>query len=74
MKPETDKTELRGLCPNDLVQALDAIAHSEGLNRNEYVNRVLDEHVKLVAHKQIMLARMLKGNPYIEEAAGRNAG
>ncbi len=71
MKTESDKSELCGLCPNDLVQALDAIAHSEGLSRNEYVNRVLDMHVKLVAHKQIMLARMLKGNPYLEQTDGR---
>lgn len=64
----SDKTELRGLCPNDLAQALDAIAHSEGVDRNTYVVRVLDEKVREVAHKQMMLSRMLRGNPYLTEA------
>lgn len=62
-----DKTELRGLCPTDLAQALDAIAMSEGMDRNTYVIKVLDAEVKRVAHKQIMLARTLKGNPYLTE-------
>lgn len=62
-----DKTELRGLCPTALAQALDAIAMSEGLDRNTYVVQILDEHVRKVAHKQMMLARTLKGNPYAAE-------
>ena len=63
----TDKTELRGLCPTELAQALDAIAMSEGLDRNSYVVKVLDAEVRKVAHKQMMLARTLKGNPYLSE-------
>ena len=62
-----DKAELRGLAPIELVQALDAIAHSEGMDRTAYVNRVLDEHCKVVAHKSIVLTRMLRGNPYLTE-------
>lgn len=61
----TDKTELRGLCPSELAQALDAIAMSEGMDRNTYVVKVLDAEVRKVAHKQMMLARTLKGNPYL---------
>ena len=63
----TDKTELRGLCPTELAQALDAIAMSEGLDRNSYVVKVLDAEVRKVAHKQMMLARTLKGNTYLSE-------
>ena len=63
----TDKTELRGLCPSELAQALDAIAMSEGMDRNTYVVKVLDAEVRKVAHKQMMLARTLKGNPYLVE-------
>lgn len=66
----SDKTELRGLCPTELAQALDAIAQSEGLDRNTYVIQVLDKHVRDIAHKQIMLSRMLKGNPYLAQAVG----
>jgi len=66
----TEKTELRGLCPAELAQALDAIAMSEGMDRNTYVIHVLDAKVREVAHKQMMLARTLKGNPYLSEAHG----
>lgn len=73
-----DKTELRGLCPTvilttalfsstDLAQALDAIAMSEGMDRNTYIIKVLDAEVKRVTHKQMMLSRTLKGNPYLTE-------
>ena len=31
----TDKVELRGMCPTDLAQALDAIAMAKGLDRNK---------------------------------------
>ena len=66
-----EKTELRGQCPTELAQALDAIAMSEGMDRNTCVAKVLDEKVRQVAHKQMMLARTLKGNPYLLEG-GRN--
>jgi len=66
----TEKTELRGLCPAELAQALDAIAMSEGMDRNTYVVMVLDAEVKKVAHKQMMLSRTLKGNPYLLHAEG----
>lgn len=61
----TDKTELRGLCPSELAQALDAIAMTHGLDRNAYVIMVLEAEVKKVAHAHMMLARTLKGNPYL---------
>jgi hypothetical protein len=64
-----DKTELRGLAPLDLVQALDALAHSEGKDRNTYVNGVLDLHVKKKTHAAIILTRMLRGNAYLSDAS-----
>lgn len=62
-----DKTELRGLAPVDLVQALDALAHAEGIDRNTYVVAVLHGHVKSEAHKTMLRFRMLKGNPYMAD-------
>ena len=32
----SDKVELRGLCPADLAQAIDALAHADGVDRNHY--------------------------------------
>lgn len=68
-----DKVELRGLCHTHLAQALDAMAHTEGVDRNTYVNQVLDEHVREKAHKTILLHQMLKGNPYLTEDGGGRA-
>lgn len=66
----SDKAELRGLASTELVQALDALAHADGVDRTAYVNRVLDAHVKLICHKQILLSRMLRGNPYLVDSSG----
>jgi len=63
----TDKTELRGLCPLELAQALDAIAMSKGLDRNAYVVKVLDEHVRVLLREDIVRARALRGNPMLTE-------
>lgn len=63
MAPE--KIELRGLCPTELAQALDALAHADGIDRNAYVVAVLDRHVKVEAHKTMVRHRMLRGNPYL---------
>lgn len=65
-----EKTEMRGLAPSELVQALDALAHAEGLDRNAYIIAVLDAHVKLICHKQTLVARMLRGNPYLTGSPG----
>ena len=68
-----DKTELRGLAPLALVQALDAFAHAEGMDRNEYVVKVLDEHAKREGHRTTMRLRMLRGNPYLSDSSGNGA-
>ena len=69
----SDKVELRGLAPVDLAQALDALAHADGMDRNTYVVAVLHKHVKLEAHKTMVRHRMLKGNPYLERTDGGSA-
>ena len=65
----SDKVELRGLAPVDLAQALDALAHADGQDRNTYVVAVLHKHVKLEAHKTMVRHRMLKGNPYLSDSS-----
>lgn len=62
-----DKTELRGLCPAHLAQALDAIAMARGMDRNTYVVQVLEAEVKKVAHEAMVIGRVLRGNPYLTE-------
>lgn len=62
-----DKTELRGLAPTELAQALDAIAMSRGMDRNTYVVQVLEAEVKRVAHEAMLLSRLLRGNTYASD-------
>ena len=69
----SDKVELRGLCPAELAQAIDALAHADGVDRNHYVNSVLEKHVRQEAHKTMVRHRMLRGNAYLVEAAGGSA-
>ena len=68
-----DKTELRGLAPTHLAQALDAIAMLRGIDRNTYVVQVLEAEVKRVAHEASFINRVLRGNPYLSEASGKAA-
>lgn len=65
-----DKAELRGLAPAELVAALDAIAMSRGMNRNDYVVSELEKVVIREAHAASVLYRALRGNPYGTEADG----
>lgn len=60
--------ELRGLAPADLVRALDAIALAKGLDRNAYVNQVLELHVKSYLEELTVVTSMLRGNPLLPES------
>jgi hypothetical protein len=66
------KTEMRGLAPVELVQALDALALSMDMNRNEYINVVLERHVRWELHKHSVTANMLRDNPLMAEPDRRN--
>ena len=65
-----DKTELRGLCPIELAQALDAIAMAKGMDRNAYVVHVLASEVPRYLAEASVALRTLRGNPLLAEAAG----
>jgi len=61
--------ELRGLAPADLVRALDAIALAKGMDRNAYVNQVLELHVKSYLDELTVVTSMLRGNPLLTDSA-----
>jgi hypothetical protein len=63
-----DTKELRGLAPADLVRALDAIALAKGMERNAYVNQVLEGHVKSYLDELTVVTSMLRGNPLLSDA------
>ncbi len=68
-----DKGELRGMASLDLIQALDAIAISRGVDRPQLVNSILEAEVKRIAHEANLLLRMARGNALLSEGGADNA-
>ena len=64
------KTELRGDCPKDTVDVLDAIAHARGVTRTDLVNEVLGNWCADRVHEASLILRMARGNPELTEALG----
>ena len=60
-----DKSELRQLAPNHLLQALDAIAMAKGMERHVYIEAVLSAEARRVAHEASVISRCLQGNPLL---------
>jgi hypothetical protein len=67
MATQSPRVELRGLCPRELAEALDAIAMARGLDRNAFVVQVLESEVKRVLHESSVIHRALHGNPLLAE-------
>lgn len=65
-----DKSELRQLAPNHLLQALDAIAMAKGMERHAYIEAVLSAEARRVAHEASVISRCLQGNPLLSDDAG----
>ena len=65
-----DKSELRQLAPNHLLQALDAVA--KGMERHAYIEAVLTAEVVKVGHEAMVVARCLQGNPLLSDSTGVN--
>jgi hypothetical protein len=68
-----DRTELRGMAPVALAQALDALALSKNLDRNAYVVGVLEEHVRERLAEVSVVAAALQGNPLMPERTRRGS-
>ena len=67
-----DKSELRQLAPNHLLQALDAIAMAKGMERHAYIEAVLSAEARRVAHEASVISRCLQGNPLLSDDSGEN--
>lgn len=71
---QSETKELRGLAPADLVRALDAIALAKGLDRNAYVNQILEAHVRSYLNELTVVSSMLRGNPLLADSARSGHG
>lgn len=73
MVDSADSVELRGTCPRETVDVLDAVSAARGLSRMQVVNEVLSEWARQQLHVATVLGRVLRGNPALAEAIGRVA-
>ena len=61
-----ERQELRQLVRTELLAALDGIALARNMERHVFIEKVLEDVVKQVAHEAMFLHRVLRGNPYME--------
>lgn len=57
-----ENVELRGLCPRDTVDVLDAVAMHRRLSRTDVVNAVLAEWAKDRIHEATLIVRITRAN------------
>lgn len=55
--------ELRGPCPKDTVDVIDAVAHAKRLDRTSMVNRILAEWAEQKLLESQCIQRVTRGNP-----------
>lgn len=65
-----ETSELRQQCPRYVLQALDAIALTKGMDKTTYVNQLLVSHVAQQVDEASRLLRQLRGNPLLSDANG----
>jgi hypothetical protein len=65
---EDHHVELRGPCPREVVDVLDAWSQAKCLTRSQAVNQILREWAVRKLHEHSVFARVTRGNPLISEA------
>ena len=62
--------ELRGPCPKDIIDVLDAYSMARGLNRTQLVNDILGKWADGVLHETSVMLSVARGNPVLAEKIG----
>lgn len=57
--------ELRGPCPKEIVDVVDAVAHAKRLDRTSMVNRILSEWAEMKLLEAQSIQRVTRGNPAV---------
>lgn len=68
--PQGDVAELRGDCPRQTLQVLDAVAIARDLTRIALVNEILGEWAAKKLHESMLIQRVTGANPQEVEAVG----
>ena len=59
--------ELRGPCPKETVDVIDAVAHAKRIDRTAMVNRILAEWAEQKLLESQCIERVTRGNPAIRK-------
>jgi len=62
--------ELRGMCPREVVDVLDAVSQAKRISRMELVNRILGEWRDQKVHESSLIHRVTRGNGSLTESDG----
>lgn len=68
MAEDSPTVELRGQCPREIVDVLDAFCAARRLNRQELVNRILRRWAMDRLHEATVLQRVTRGNPVLADS------
>lgn len=72
MAVDDTQVELRGMCPRDIADVLDALSIAKRIPRNELVVRVLREWCADRVHEANIVNRVTQGKPLLPDSAGRD--
>lgn len=62
--------ELRGECPREVVDMLDALSMAADVTRTALINEILKAHTDKEKHKAMLIYRVAMGNPELPEGSG----
>lgn len=68
--PAGSTAELRGDCPREIIDVLDAVAVARDTTRIALVNGILGEWAKKVTHEATLVHRVVGGNPQPADRRG----
>lgn len=61
------RVELRGDCPREIVDMLDAVSTAKRITRTDLVNRILADWARRKWHEAVSIQRVAGGNPALAE-------
>jgi hypothetical protein len=67
----TETVELRGECPRQIVNVLDAVSMARDKTRTALVNEILGAWADKVLHESMLVHRIAGVNPALPDATGR---
>jgi hypothetical protein len=66
--PSGTTAELRGDCPREILNVLDAVSLARNKTRIALVNEILGAWAEKVTHEAMLVSRVAAGNPPLAEA------